>query len=269
MERRLIVVLICVCLATFVSAQKIKGSDTMLPVSQKEAEAFMAKDKSHSVTVTGGGSGIGITALLDETTDLAQTSRRIKFSEKKKIRERGHEVVEIVACYDALAVIVNLSNPIDKLTRKELEDIFTGKITNWKELGGEDRKIIAYARETSSGTYEFFQESVMKRKNYKSGIMNMPTTGAVIQSVSQTKGAIGYVGLAYLNPKVKALKVSWDNGKTYLEPSLSNATYPIKRPLYYYYLSNLENKVKDFLEFVLSEDGQLIVLNLGFIPIKK
>lgn len=164
--------------------------------------------------------------------------------------------------------MVHPSNPIEKLTRKELEDIFTGKITNWKELGGEDRKIIAYARETSSGTYEFFQESVMRRKNYKSGIMNMPTTGAVIQSISQTKGAIGYVGLAYLNPKIKAISISWDGRETYTKPSLTDSNYPIKRPLYYYYLGDAKSKVEEFLKFLLSEEGQKLILELGFIPVK-
>ena len=122
--------------------------------------------------------------------------------------------------HDALAVVVHPSNKVDNLTREQLEGIFTGKIKNWKEVGGADMKIVAYSRETSSGTYEFFKESVLKNKNYMNGILSMPTTGAIIQSVSRTKGAIGYVGLAYVNKDVKPLHVSYDAGKNYVEPSL-------------------------------------------------
>lgn len=268
MVKRLISVLTLLAMLTTASAQNIKGSDTMLPVSQKVAEVFMKLFPNETVTVTGGGSGIGIVALLDGTANLAQSSRKIKFTEKQKISDKGKEVVEVIAAYDALAVIVHPSNKVGKLTRKQLEDIFTGKIKNWKELGGEDRKIIPYARETSSGTYEFFREKALSRKNYMSGIMNMPTTGAVIQSISQTKGAIGYVGLAYVNPKVKAVELSWDGGATYVKAKLDETQYPIKRPLYYYYLKDAESQVIKFLEYTLSAEGQKIVYEIGFIPAK-
>ena len=141
-----------------------------------------------------------ISALLDGTTDIAMASRPIKFSEKMKVKSAGKEVEEVIVAYDALAVVVHPSNPVKQLTRQQLEDIFRGKITNWKQVGGDDRKIVVYSRETSSGTYEFFKESVLKNKNYMSSSLSMPATGAIIQSVSQTKGAIGYVGLAYLSP---------------------------------------------------------------------
>ncbi len=252
-------------------AQKIKGSDTMLPLSQKEAESFMNINKGSTLTVTGGGSGVGISALLEGTTDLAQASRKIKFDEKQKLQEGGKTVKEVVAAYDALAVVVNPSNKVKNLTREQLEGIFTGKIKNWKEVGGDDLKIVPYSRETSSGTYEFFKESVLKNKNYMNGIMSMPATGAIIQSVSQTKGAIGYVGLAYLNKDVKAIHVSYDKGKTYVEPSVVNAknkTYPVVRPLYYYYVTTAEKKVKPFIDYVLSAEGQKIVAEIGFITIK-
>ncbi|MDR1878906.1 MAG: PstS family phosphate ABC transporter substrate-binding protein [Bacteroidales bacterium] len=251
-----------------VSAQKIKGSDTMLPLSQKEAESYMQLYPSRTVSITGGGSGTGISALLEETTDIAQSSRKITFDEKQKLQQKGKTVKEVLVAYDALAVIVHPSNKVSQLTREQLEGIFTGKIKNWKEVGGEDLKIIPYSRETSSGTYEFFKESVLKHKNYMSGIMSMPATGAIIQSISQTKGAIGYVGLAYLNTKVKAIRVSYDNGTTFVQPSIANAknkTYPIVRPLYYYYLSTSENKVKPFIDYVLSAKGQKIVTETGFI----
>ena len=185
-------------------AQRIKGSDTVLPVAQQTAERFMALNPNARVTVTGGGTGVGISALLDGTTDIAMASRPIKFSEKMKVKAAGKEVEEVIVAYDALAVVVHPSNPVKQLTRQQLEDIFRGKITNWKQVGGDDRKIVVYSRETSSGTYEFFKESVLKNKNYMSSSLSMPATGAIIQSVSQTKGAIGYVGLAYLSPRVKS-----------------------------------------------------------------
>ena len=253
------------------SAQRIKGSDTMLPVSQREAESYMQANPRHTVTVTGGGSGVGISALIEGTTDLAQSSRKIKFDEKKKLQASGKEVKEVVAAFDALAVIVHPSNKVQNLTREQLEGIFTGKIKNWREVGGGDARIIPYARETSSGTYEFFKESVMKNKNYVSGVMSMPATGAIIQSVSQTGGAIGYVGLAYLNKSVKAIRVSYDGGKNFVEPSAANAkskAYPISRPMLYYYISQSSDKVAPFISHVLSEAGQKVVADVGFIPVR-
>jgi phosphate transport system substrate-binding protein len=253
------------------NAQKIKGSDTMLPLSQKEAESFMKKNPSKKLTVTGGGSGVGISALIEGTTDLAQSSRKIKFDEKKKLQESGKTVKEVIAAYDALAVVVHPENKVNNLTREQLEGIFTGKIKNWKDVGGDDLKIVCYSRETSSGTYEFFKESVLKNKNYMSGILSMPATGAIIQSVSQTKGAIGYVGLAYLSQSVKAIHVSYDGGKKYVEPSIKTAkdnTYPIVRALYYYYTTNMKDKVSPYLDYVLSAEGQKIVEQIGFVTLK-
>lgn len=253
------------------SAQKIKGSDTVLPLSQKEAESYMKANPSKTVTVTGGGSGVGLSALLEGTTDIAQSSRKIKFDEKQKLQEGGKSAKEVIIAYDALAVIVHPSNKVTKLTREQLEGIFTGKITNWKEVGGDDMKIVPYARETSSGTYEFFKESVLRNKNYKNGIMSMPATGAIVQSISQTKGAIGYVGLAYLNKAIKAICISYDQGKTFTEPSVANAknkTYPIVRPLFYYYEAGSEKTVRPFIDYVLSPEGQNIVAQIGFITLK-
>lgn len=253
-------------------AQKIKGSDTVLPLAQKEAEVYMQKHPSTTVTVTGGGSGVGISALLEGTTDIAQSSRKIKFDEKLKLKNKEKEVIEVIVAYDALAVIVHPNNPITKLTREQLEALFRGKIKNWKELGGPDLKVIPYARETSSGTYEFFKESVLKYKNYMNGIMSMPATGSVIQSISQTEGAIGYVGLAYLNKDVKAIQVSYDQGQSYSNPSVSHAndhSYPIVRPLYFYYIKSEEAIVKPFIDYILSDEGQKIASELGFIKVIK
>lgn len=268
MKRIIVVLFALFSLSIFGNAQKIKGSDTVLPFSQKAAEAYKKKNKSSSISVTGGGSGVGISALLNGTTDIAQSSRKMKFSEKQKLQDAGKTVKEVVVAFDALSVVVNPANKVTKLTREQLEGIFTGKIKNWKEVGGDDLKIVPYARETSSGTYEFFKESVLKNKNYVNGIMSMSATGGIIQSVSQTKGAIGYVGFAYLNGKVKSIDISYDGGKKYVKPTVENVknkTYPIVRPLYFYYVTSAASKVKSFVDFVLSAEGQKIVSEVGFI----
>ena len=259
------------------AAQKIKGSDTVLPVSQEAAETYMAAHPGGRVTVTGGGSGVGISALLDGTTDIAMASRSIKFSERMKLKKGGKQLREAVVAYDALAVVVNPGNPVTNLTRQQLEDIFRGKVTNWSQVRdavtgkrGEDLKIIVGSRETSSGTYEFFKTSVLGEKNYMAGVLSMPATGAVIQSVSQTRGAIGYVGMAYVNKRVKALKVSYD-GKNFVYPSMAtgrNHTYPIIRELYYYYTADKERVVKPFISYLLSDAGQRIVMKSGYVPVR-
>jgi phosphate transport system substrate-binding protein len=252
-------------------AQRIKGSDTTLPLSQKAAENFMKTNPSSTVTVTGGGSGVGISALILGTTEIAQSSRKIKFDERQKMQEGGKTAKEIIVAWDALAVVVHSGNRVTNLTREQLEGIFTGRIRNWNEVGGEDLRIVPYSRETSSGTYEFFKEIVLNNRNYMNGIMSMPATGAIIQSISQTRGAIGYVGLAYLNSSVKAIHVSYDAGKTFTPPSVENAkneTYPIVRPLIYYYDTRAESVVKPFIDYVLSSEGQKIVSDLGFITLK-
>lgn len=253
-------------------AQKIKGSDTVLPLSQKEAESYMKSNKSAKITVTGGGSGVGLAALVDNTTDIAMSSRKIKMDEKIKLQDAGRSYKEITIAFDALSVIVNHGNKVDQLTREQLEGIFTGKIKNWKEVGGDDMQIVAYSRETSSGTYEFFKEHVMNKKNYATSVLNMPATGAIVQSVSQTKGAIGYIGLAYMDKDVKALKVSYNKGKTFIAPSMATAkdkTYPVVRPLYYYYLTTVEKAVKPFVDYILSAEGQKIVEQVGYVPLTK
>lgn len=256
--------------ALHANAQRIKGSDTVLPVAQQTAERFMNREPDARVTVTGGGTGVGISALMDNTTDIAMASRPIKFSEKMKAKAAKRDIDEVIVAYDALAVVVHPSNPVKKLTRRQLEDIFRGKITNWKQVGGDDRKIVVYSRETSSGTYEFFKESVLKNKNYMSSSLSMPATGAIIQSVSQTKGAIGYVGLAYVSPRIKTLSISYD-GEHYAPPTVENATnktYPIVRPLYYYYDAKNKTQIAPLLEFILSPEGQDIIKKSGYIPVK-
>lgn len=264
-------------LATGAQAQKIKGSDTVLPVSQEAAENFMGMHKDARVTVTGGGSGVGISSLLDGTTDIAMASRTIKFSEKMNLKKNKKELREAVVAYDALAVVVNPNNPISNLTREQIEKIFRGKITNWNQvvdpvtgMRGADKRIIVYSRETSSGTYEFFKTSVLKEKNYMAGVLSMPATGAIIQSVSQTEGAIGYVGMAYVSHRVKALCVSYDN-KHFVYPNTNTGRhhrYPIIRELYYYYTADKEQAVKPFIDYLLSDEGQKIVTSTGYVPVR-
>ncbi|MBC5838416.1 PstS family phosphate ABC transporter substrate-binding protein [Flavobacterium muglaense] len=249
----------------------IKGSDTVLPLAQKEAEDLMKADANVSVTVVGGGTGVGLTALIDGTTDIAMASRDMKTEEKLKFSEMKKEIEEVIIAYDALTVIVNPANKVGKLTREQLEKIFTGQITNWKEVGGEDAKIVAYSRESSSGTYEFFKDEVMGKKNYASNILSLPATGAIVQAVGQTKGAIGYIGLAYETKEVKQLSVSYDQGKTFIEPSVASAkdkSYPISRPLFYMFDKTNAAKVKTIVDFALSPEGQKIVSEVGYVPLK-
>jgi phosphate transport system substrate-binding protein len=275
--KKLIIALAMIALtgANIVEAQKvvckIKGSDTCLPLSQKEAESYMKDNPGSAITVTGGGSGVGLSAIISGTTDIAQSSRSMKMDEKMKMKDAGKAFKETVIAYDALAVVVNPSNKVAQLTREQLEGIFTGRIKNWKEVGGADLEMVVYSRESSSGTFEFFKEHVLNKKNFAATALMMPATGAIIQSVSQTSGAIGYVGLAYIDKSVKALKVSYDQGKTYVNPSVEtakNKTYPITRPLFYYYTVAVENKITPFIQYILSDKGQKIVLDEGYVPIK-
>lgn len=256
--------------STTMLAQRVKGSDTVLPVTQKAAESFNKTNPKHKPTVSGGGSGVGIAALQSGSADIAQASRRIKFAERQKLQTGGEKLQEVVIAYDALAVVVHPSNTVKQLTREQLEGIFMGRITNWKEVGGKDLAITPYSRETSSGTYEFFREVVLEKKNYKDGIMSLPATGAIVQSISQTPGAIGYIGFAYLNNKTKALALSFDGGKKFVAPSVANArnkSYPVVRPLYYYYLESKSDVARPFVDYVKSKAGQNIVKEVGFIPL--
>jgi phosphate transport system substrate-binding protein len=249
---------------------KIKGSDNVLPLTLKAAEVYMKMNPASSIMVTGGGSGVGLAALRNGTADIAQSSRKMKLDEIIKLQEDGRILKETVIAYDALAVIVNPSNKIMQLTREQLENIYTGKVTNWKEVGGEDLNIMVYSRESSSGTFEFFKEHILDNKNFAPSVMLLAATGSIVQAVSQTRGAIGYVGLAYLESSVKAIKISYDQGLTYINPStetVKNKTYPVSRPLYYYVLTSEENAVKPFLDFILSNDGQKIVAEIGYVPV--
>lgn len=269
MKKIFIALTVLITTASIAQNIKLKGSDTVLPIAQGEAESYNKTGKAQ-VSVTGGGSGVGFAALIDGTTDIATSSRKIKMNERLKLSEARKKIKEVIIGKDALSVIVNPANKVTKLTREQLEGIFTGKITNWKEVGGEDMKIVVYSRESSSGTYEFFKAQVLKKKNFASSVLAMPATGAIVQSIRQTKGAIGYIGIAYANPKVRELAVSYDGGKNYIEPSRANARtgkYPIVRPLYFYYNTNVEAKVKPFVDFVLSAAGQAIIDKVGYLAL--
>jgi phosphate transport system substrate-binding protein len=273
MKKKLIIAVIAIVTMAFTfptGTIRIKGSDTLLPLAQKWAEAYMKINTGTSISVTGGGSGVGIAALIDGTTDIATASRKIKMDEKLKLQEAGKAYVETIVAYDALSVIVNPLNKVKKLRREQIDSIFTGKITNWKQVGGDDLAIVAYSRESSSGTYEFFKESVLKGKNYSSTCLMMAATASIVQSVSQTKGAIGYVGMAYSNTKVTDLSVSYDKGVTYVAPTLANAlnkTYPIVRPLYFYYLKTTAATLKTAMTWVLGTEGQKVVSEVGYVPL--
>jgi phosphate transport system substrate-binding protein len=250
----------------------IKGSDTVLPLSQKQAEEYMKIHPEAAITVVGGGSGVGLTALMENTTDIAMSSRPMKMEESMQMKKKNINANEVIVAYDALSVIVNPSNSVKQLTREQIEKIFTGDIQNWKEVGGNDMKIVALSRESSSGTYEFFKEHVMNKKNYATTVLAMPATGAIVETVARTNGAISYVGLAYASKEVKELAVSYDEGKTFVLPSVDAAqkgTYPISRPLYYYFTPDKEANVKPFVDYLLSDEGQKNVENVGYVPLVK
>ena len=249
----------------------VKGSDTVLPLSQKEAEVYLQKDKAASVAIIGGGSGVGLAALIDGTCDIAQSSRPIKSKETRQAKQKGVNPVETVVAKDALTVIVHPSNPVKKLTVQQIGDIFTGVITNWKDVGGPQKSIVVYSRESSSGTYAFFREHVLANKEYTSAALLAPATGAIVQSVSQTEGAIGYVGMAYLTPSVTALEVAAEAGKPYVPASTANAldgSYPISRELFYYTTGQPKGEAKAFIDFILSPEGQKLVEDVGYVPVK-
>jgi phosphate transport system substrate-binding protein len=271
--KRAIFLAIAGCLAAgpVLAGVVIKGSDTVLPLSQKEAEVFLQKDKSASVTVIGGGSGVGIAALIDGTCDIAQSSRAIKSKEKRQAKQKGVDAVETIIAKDALTVIVHPSNPVKQLTVAQIGDIFTGVITNWKDVGGPNKPIVVYSRESSSGTYAFFREHVLANKEYTSAALLAPATGAIVQSVSQTEGAIGYVGMAYLTADVTALEVAAVAGKPFVKASTANAldgSYPISRELYYYTNGDPKGEAKTFIDFILSPEGQKLVEDVGYVPVK-
>lgn len=257
---------------------QIKGSDTMVNLSQSWAEEFMKKQPEAVIAVTGGGSGTGISALINGTCDIAQASRSMTEKEIALARKNGHEPKEFEVAIDALSVVVHPSNPVSKLTIGQLADIFTGKITNWQEVGGNNKPMVVLSRERNSGTHVYFLEHVLRRGNpkgpeeYAPAVLMMPSSQAIADEVSANPDAIGYFGLGYLTGKEKGLAVAQDSNGEYVLPTIDTASsgkYPIARALLIYTDGEPKGTVKNFLEFVLSDEGQAVVKNLDFVPLPK
>ncbi|MZP28992.1 phosphate ABC transporter substrate-binding protein PstS family protein [Heliobacterium undosum] len=251
---------------------QVKGSDTIVNLSQAMAEEFMKKNKDASIAVTGGGSGTGIKALINGTTDLANASREMKAEEKAQVKEKTQkDAKEIIIANDGIGFIVNKDNPVKELTMAQLADIYTGKVSNWKELGGNDEKIVVYARETSSGTHVFVKEHVMKDKEYRSDALLQNSNAAIVKEVEGNKGAIGYVGLGYLKDSIKTLGVKKDANAAAVMPSeatVKDKSYPVARPLFVYAAGEPQGAAKAFVDFMLSSEGQAIVKKMDFVPVK-
>ena len=257
------------------SSIQIKGSDTMVNLGQSWAEEFMTEHPSASVAVTGGGSGTGIAALINGTCDIAQSSRSIEAKERDLAKQKGLNVQEIVVANDAIVMVAHPDNPVQGLTIDQLSDIFTGKIKNWKEVGGKDAAILVLSRERNSGTHVFVLEAVVRKGNpngpeeFAPTVLMMPSSQAIEQEVAGNQTAIGYFGLGYLSPKVKAFGVFQNQKGTFVKPSVESVldrSYPIHRSLLFYLPREPEGTVKEFVNFVLSERGQEIVLEMKFVP---
>ena len=248
-----------------VQAITLRGSTTCLPIVQRALEVYVQKRPRAEVQIAGGGSGTGIKALLEGTVEAAMSSRPMKPRERRLARERGLHVEEFPFALDAIAVIVHPSNPTEGLTLEQIRDLFSGRIANWKALGGPARRVVVVSRESSSGTFECFQHRVMGRLRVTPWALLGSANATVLQMVSQTPGAIGYVGLGYLRPTVKVLKVG---GVFPSEETVRNGTYPLVRPLYIYTRGEPQGALREFLEFLLGPQGQRVVREQGFIPIR-
>jgi phosphate transport system substrate-binding protein len=253
---------------------QIRGSDTMLQLTTAWAENFMKANPKVQIAVTGGGSGTGIAAMINGTIDIAMASRKMKDKEADEAKANGINPMEHVVARDGISVIVNPANPLKELTQAQIADIYTGVITNWKDVGGSDHPITLVGRDNSSGTYEFFLEHVLEKEDYAKTCRHLQSNSAIVEEVSSNPYAIGYVGLGYLvgaGDKVVGLAVASSEGSPYVKPSeetVKNGTYGIARPLYFYTSGEPQGLVKAFLGFVESEEGQRIVRDEGFVPVK-
>ena len=257
---------------------QIKGSDTIVNLSQAWAEEFMKENPDVSIAVTGGGSGTGIAALINGTTDIANASRQIKKKEIDDAQKGGYYPEEFKVAIDALAVIVNPANPVKELTFDQLSGIFTGKITNWNEVGGKNEKILVLSRDRNSGTHTYFLEHVLRKGNangpeqFAPSTLMLPSSEAIISETSTSESAIGYDGLGYVSAKVKTVAIAKKSGDAFVQPSkeaATNQTYPIWRYLYMYTGFKPRGTVKTFIDFVLSEKGQKIVESMDFVSLPK
>ncbi len=254
-----------------------KGSDTIVNLALAWAEAYTARHPEVRIAVTGGGSGTGIAALINGTVDIANASRAMKPEEMERARANGVEPVEHVIAADAIAVVVHPSNPVDGLTIDQLSDIFTGKITNWREVGGEDRPIVLLSRESNSGTYIYFLEVVVRKGEkenqalFSPDTLLMPSSEGISNEIRQNPNAIGYDGLGYVTDDQKTLAVAVRAGEPYVLPTVAtvkDGSYPIARPLYMYTNGQPTGVIKDYLDWILSDEGQAIVRELGFVPLR-
>ncbi len=248
----------------------LKGSDTMVILGQRWAEAYMASHEGAVIQVTGGGSGTGIAALINGTTDICEASREMKQAERDQMQEKyGRPPVEITMAKDGLSVYLNDANPVKALTLAQLSAIYTGQTTNWKQVGGNDAPITLYGRENSSGTYEYFKERVMEGADYASAVQTLPGTAAVVNAVARDPNGIGYGGAAYAKGVFECGVKETDDSAPVLPSAktVADGSYPISRGLYYYLRTPPEGAEKDFIDFALSPEGQKIVSEVGYFPL--
>lgn len=254
------------------SADKIvvKGSDTLVILAQKWAEVYMKSNPSVAIQVTGGGSGVGISALINGATDIANASRKMKNTEKEKLKARYNTLgVEVACAKDGITIYLNPSNKVKELSIKQLSEIFKGNIKNWKEVGGIDGDIKLYGRENSSGTYVFFQENVVKG-DYAPSCQTLPGTAAVVNAVVKDPAGIGYGGAAYATG-IEICKVKKDdNSKGYIPTAetIKTGEYPITRYLYMYLRNKPTGAMKSYIDWILSPEGQKLVVEMGYFPVK-
>ena len=251
----------------------------MVNLGQAWVDIYSSANKEVEFSISGGGSGTGISALINKTTNICQSSREMKDKEITDAKKAGIQPIETIVAQDGLSVIVNPSNKISKLTIDQLSEIFTGKITNWKELGGNDTKIVVLSRDKSSGTHDFFLEQVLRKGNakgpeeYAPSVLLLQSSTTISNEVSTNEASIGYVGMGYVKAgKEKTIAVAKDASSPYIEPTIENVlnkTYPIARPLYFYTDGNPKGDVQKFINFVLSDAGQSVVEKLDFVPLKK
>ena len=248
----------------------IKGSDTMVILGQRWAETYMGKYQGITIQVTGGGSGVGIAALINGTTDIAEASRPMKASEKDQTKQkRGKEAIEIPVALDALAVYVHEQNPVSELTLAQMKRIYTGAVKNWKDVGGRDERILLYGRENSSGTYVYFKEHVLGNADYFPTTQTLPGTAAVINAVARDPRGIGYGGIAY-GKGIKHVRVKKDANSPAVDPSMENAqsgVYPISWFLFWYFAGQPTGDHKKLADWVMTKEGQSVVENVGYYPL--
>jgi phosphate transport system substrate-binding protein len=251
-------------------AVTVKGSDTMVILAGRLAENFMKEHPGQIVQVTGGGSGTGIAALINGTTDIADASRPMKDAEKQQVQNRrGAPAVETPVALDGLAIFVNERNPLRTIAMDDLARIYLGQVKNWKDVGGPDAPIVLYGRENSSGTYAYFKEHVLKDKDFAPETQTLPGTAAVVNAVARDPGAIGYGGIAY-GKGIHALSVKKDAASPAVEPTMANVTsgtYPLSRYLFMYTAGQPTGPVQVFIEYARSAEGQKIVSDVGYYPL--